>query len=176
MRFHNIEKDSMLNGEGIRTVLWLSGCNHFCDGCQNPVTWNPNDGIIFDGRAEEELFRYLDKDYCSGLTLSGGDPMFPDNRDDVLKLCQHFRQRYGNNKTIWLYTGYTMAEIADSNVLEYVDVVVDGEFQKDKKNINYMWAGSTNQRIWRKIDGKFEPDEPTFSNSLSEAASECERG
>lgn len=153
MRFQNIEKESMLNGDGIRAVLWLSGCNHYCKGCQNPVTWDANDGLVYGEEAENELFGYVDKDYCSGLTLSGGDPMYPGNRAEVTELCRRFRERYGDTKTIWMYTGYAFEEIMKEPVLQYLDVIVDGEFVEELKNVHYMWAGSTNQAIWRKKDG-----------------------
>ena len=80
MRYHNITKEDMLNGEGLRVVLWVAGCNHHCKNCQNPETWDENGGIPFDEEAENELFEALDKSYISGITFSGGDPLFPNNR------------------------------------------------------------------------------------------------
>ena len=154
MRYHNISKDDMLNGEGLRTVLWVSGCNHYCKGCQNPSTWDPNDGVLFDEEAKKELWNYIDEDYCSGLTLSGGDPMYPENRDAIYCLCKEFRDRYGwGEKTIWMYTGYSIHELGGIPALNYIDVIVDGPFEEDKKNIKYMWAGSENQGIWRRVKG-----------------------
>lgn len=156
MNYHNITTDDMNNGEGLRTVLWLTGCNHHCKGCQNPMTWDPNDGIKFDGEAEFELMENLKKEYISGLTLSGGDPLHPDNRTDVMWLLNRMRQRmdYKNipKKTVWLYTGYTWEEIKnlDSHaqcILNNIDVLVDGRFEEDLKDVNYPWAGSTNQRV-----------------------------
>lgn len=156
MNYHNITTDDMNNGEGLRTVLWLAGCNHHCKGCQNPMTWDPNDGILFDGEAEFELMENLKKEYISGLTLSGGDPLHPDNRTDVMWLLNRMRQRmdYKNipKKTVWLYTGYTWEEIKnlDSHtqcILNNIDVLVDGRFEEDLKDVNYPWAGSTNQRV-----------------------------
>lgn len=97
----------MLNGDGLRVVLWLSGCSHNCYKCQNPQTHDPNSGILFDEKAEEELFRELSKDYISGLTLTGGDPLHENNLDGVLKIVNRFRLLLPN-KTIWLYTGYTL--------------------------------------------------------------------
>ena len=176
MRFHEISKDNMNNGDGLRAVLWVAGCTHYCKGCQNPVTWDPLSGLPFDYDAEQELWSYLDADYCSGLTLSGGDPMYQGSRREITKLCQKFRDRYGDSKTIWMYTGYTYDEVKDEPVMQYIDVLVDGEFEEDKKSAAYMWAGSTNQRIWRKVDGVFKADPPTFEKSLNEINCECERG
>ena len=99
----------MNNGSGLRVVLWLSGCEHKCKGCQNPQTWDVNSGIPFDEKAKEELFRELSKDYISGLTLTGGDPLHEANLDGVLDLVNRFRLSFPN-KSIWLYSGYTWEE------------------------------------------------------------------
>ena len=94
----------MLNGDGLRVVLWVSGCSHNCKGCQNPITWDPNGGLNFDEAAKQEIFDQLDKSYISGLTLSGGDPLHSANRVDVRDLAREVREKYPK-KTIWLYTG-----------------------------------------------------------------------
>ncbi len=138
MNYLKIDKEDVCNGEGLRVVLWLSGCSHKCCLCQNPQTWDINSGILFDESAKEELFRELDKDYISGLTLSGGDPLFESNLDGVFDLVTEVNKRYNmpqhivgkaNNdhnilnenadeirlscpqKTIWLYTGYTWEQL-----------------------------------------------------------------
>ena len=92
MRYHNITKDDMLNGEGLRAVLWVAGCSHHCPGCHNPVTWDVNGGIPFDEAAREELFGELAKDYISGLTLSGGDPLHAENRREIGELIREVRE------------------------------------------------------------------------------------
>ena len=84
MNYHNITTDDMLNGDGLRVVLWTAGCIHHCKGCQNPITWNPNGGIPFDETAEEEFVEKLSKDYISGATFSGGDPLYPSNRQPLM--------------------------------------------------------------------------------------------
>ena len=121
MRYHNITTDDMLNGEGLRTVLWTAGCGHQCKGCQNPVTWDPEGGLLFDETAEEELFAKLGKDYISGLTFSGGDPLFPASRAEV--------------------------EISALPIMAHIDVLVDGKFMEDLKDSKLHWKGSFNQRI-----------------------------
>ena len=88
MNYHNITKDDMLNGDGLRVVLWVSGCTHCCDGCQNPETWEVSSGIEFDEAARKELFEALEPDYISGITFSGGDPLHPFNREEVLALAK----------------------------------------------------------------------------------------
>ena len=138
MNYHNITYPDMKNGDGLRVVLWLSGCSHHCYNCQNPQTWDANSGIPFDESAKKELFRELDKDYISGLTLTGGDPLFESNLDDVLDLVTEINKRYNvqkidsvnpckmgvsedknadeirllfPNKSIWLYSGYNYQKV-----------------------------------------------------------------
>ena len=146
MRYHNITTDDMLNGPGLRTVLWVSGCTHRCPGCQNPVTWDPDDGLEFDIYAEAELYSKLYPKHISGITFSGGDPLHPKNRFEVLRLAQQVKANIPG-KDIWLYTGYRWEDICNIPGIEFLDVVVDGRFVERLKDINYRWAGSTNQRI-----------------------------
>ena len=146
MRYHNITKDDMLNGDGLRVVLWVAGCNHNCRGCHNPVTWDIRGGIPFDGAAKEELFAELEKPYVSGVTLSGGDPLHPDNRKEIGELIDEISERFPN-KTIWLYTGYDWETICGLPLIRKVDVVVDGEFVEELKDANLHWKGSSNQRV-----------------------------
>ena len=146
MRYHNITKDDMLNGDGLRVVLWVSGCNHNCKECHNPVTWDIRGGLPFDQAAREELFEELEKPYISGVTLSGGDPLHPDNREDIGKLVDEICNKFPN-KTIWLYTGYDWEDICQLPFIRKVDVVVDGEFIVAKKDNRLHWKGSSNQRV-----------------------------
>lgn len=146
MRYHNITKDDMLNGDGLRVVLWVAGCNHNCKECHNPVTWDIRGGIPFDGAAREELYRELEKPYVSGITLSGGDPLHPDNREDIAELIGDICDRFPN-KTIWLYTGYDWEAISGLPCIRKVDVVVDGEFVAALKDTRLHWRGSSNQRV-----------------------------
>lgn len=137
MNYIKIDTEDVCNGDGLRVVLWLSGCSHHCYNCQNPQTWNKDSGILFDEEAEEELFRELDKDYISGLTLTGGDPLHENNLDKVLDIVTKFKKRYEHtqdivcnggethnilrknsdkirlfsDKTIWLYSGYSWNQI-----------------------------------------------------------------
>ena len=146
MRYHNITTDDMLNGDGLRVVLWVAGCSHCCPGCQNPVTWDIRGGIPFDRAAREEIFRELDKEYISGITFSGGDPLHPSNRQEVAELIQEIKGRYPE-KTIWLYTGFLWEAIVGQPAMELVDVVVDGEFDRELLDVKLKWKGSSNQRV-----------------------------
>ena len=127
MNYHNITKEDMLNGEGLRTVLWVSGCNHNCPGCQNPETHPETSGILFDDDALKELLASLDKDYISGLTFSGGDPLYPNNRKTVTEIAKLVKEKFPC-KNIWLYTGYLFEEVKNLEIIQYIDVMVDGEF------------------------------------------------
>ena len=146
MRYHDIKTGDMLNGMGIRVTLFVAGCNHYCKGCHNPITWDANEGLIFDEKAKQELFEELEKDYCKGVTFSGGDPLYPDNRADITALAKEVKEKFPE-KDIWLYTGFTYEGIYNLEVMSYIDVLVDGEFKEELKDNNYHWAGSTNQRI-----------------------------
>lgn len=146
MRYHNITKDDMLNGDGLRVVLWVSGCSHCCKECHNPITWDPDGGLLFDEAAKQEVFAQLDKSYISGITFSGGDPLHAANRLDVRNLMEEIKEKYPD-KTIWLYTGDLWEDIFHYPLLQFVDVLVDGEFMVDLKDSKLLWKGSSNQRV-----------------------------
>lgn len=146
MNYHNITKDDMLNGDGLRVVLWVAGCSHHCKGCHNPVTWNEKDGLKFDDKAKIELFEQLEKDYISGITFSGGDPLMLCNRETVGNLIKEIKIKFPH-KTIWLYTGYEFEEIKDLDFIKFIDVIVDGKFVESLKDEKLFWKGSSNQRV-----------------------------
>lgn len=151
MRYHNITKDDMLNGTGLRVVLWLSACNHRCEGCHNKITWDCDGGIEFDTSAKQELFNELKKEYISGITFSGGDPLHENNTQEVKELIQEIRDKFPR-KTIWLYTGYYYKDLvnyypAKYEVIKLCDVLVDGRYVKELSDVKYHWAGSTNQSV-----------------------------
>lgn len=166
MNYHNITHDDMNNGDGLRVVLWLSGCSHHCKNCQNPQTWNSKSGILFDEDAKNEIFTELSKDYISGITFSGGDPLHKDNVKEVLKLIKEIKNKFPK-KTIWVYTGYVYEDIqytyedskkwlvADwkSNAIDRwdilcaCDVLIDGEYIDEKRDVTLKWRGSKNQRV-----------------------------
>ena len=146
MRYHNITKDDMLNGEGLRTVLWVAGCSHHCPQCHNPVTWDINGGLVFDEQAKEELFEELKKDYVSGVTFSGGDPFHLENREEIGALAKEIREKFPD-KTIWLYTGYRWEEIKWLPFLDQIDVLIDGRFVQAQADPQLHWRGSANQRV-----------------------------
>lgn len=146
MRYHNITKDDMLNGDGLRVVLWVAGCSHCCSECQNPLTWDPEGGLPFDENAKNELFEQLSKDYISGITFSGGDPLHESNRLEIKNLMIEIKEKYPD-KTIWVYTGDSWESIYQYPFVKYVDVLVDGEYMKELKDNRLLWKGSSNQRV-----------------------------
>lgn len=146
MKYHNITTNDMLNGDGLRVVLWVAGCSHHCKNCHNPETWSPDGGIEFTVREFLEITNELDKEYISGLTFSGGDPLHPANIQEVTKLARNIKKRYPN-KTIWLYTGFMYEQVSDLEIMQYIDVLVDGEFVEGLADVNYHWCGSVNQRV-----------------------------
>lgn len=160
MNYHDIRVNDMLNGDGLRVVLFISGCDHHCNECHNPETWDVNSGIEFTEYSMNELLEALDKNYISGLTLSGGDPLKYDNLPVVYNIVKTVKNIF-SNKTIWLYTGFdltindfdTSADIGWDNgnlrnyILSKCDVVCDGKFIKELSDVNYPWVGSTNQRV-----------------------------
>ncbi|MCD7879780.1 MAG: anaerobic ribonucleoside-triphosphate reductase activating protein [Candidatus Gastranaerophilales bacterium] len=146
MNYHNITKDDMLNGDGLRVVLWVAGCNHQCEDCQNPITWDITGGLPFDEAAERELFEILKKPHISGITFSGGDPLHPFNRSEVFRLMRKCKDLYPK-KTIWCYTGFRWEEFRKFKEMQYIDVLVDGRFVKSLFDEKLRWVGSSNQRI-----------------------------
>jgi anaerobic ribonucleoside-triphosphate reductase activating protein len=151
MNYHEIKKDDMNNGDGLRVTLFLSACNHMCKGCHNPQTWNPCSGNKFDESTRQEIFEQLDKGYISGITFSGGDPLHENNVEDVKSLIKEIKERYPT-KDIWIYTGYTYNDLIclypkKYEVVKLCNVLVDGEFIQELADINYHWAGSVNQNV-----------------------------
>lgn len=162
MNYIKIDTEDVCNGDGLRVVLWLSSCDHHCYNCQNPQTWRPESGILFDNSAKQEIFEQLSKDYISGVTFTGGDPLNENNLDGVLKLTNEIRVLYPE-KTIWLYSGYTWEEIIDNQFIDLensygkwsdrakilfkADVFVDGQYIDSQRDISLKWRGSGNQRV-----------------------------
>ena len=146
MNYHNITKDDMINGDGIRVVLWVAGCSHHCEGCHNQFTWDKNQGVLFTEDTKKELFDELKKDYVSGITFSGGDPLMCDNREEIGKLIEEIAQKFPT-KTIWLYTGFLWNDVKELPYIKNVDVLVDGRFVKDLYDSQLHWKGSSNQNV-----------------------------
>ena len=152
MRYASIIKCDTANGTGFRVSLFVSGCGRKCPNCFNPEAQNPEYGKPFDDKAKQKIFAELDKPYCKGLSLLGGDPMsvLSDNRKVVIALCKEVKAKYPE-KDIWMWTGYTYDELlkddSAKDIFTYIDYVVDGPFVEEMKDLSLRFCGSRNQRI-----------------------------
>ncbi|MDD6038630.1 MAG: anaerobic ribonucleoside-triphosphate reductase activating protein [bacterium] len=156
MYYGALKKTDIANGPGVRVALFVSGCTHHCKECFNPETWDFTYGEEFTDVVRNELFEALAPDYIQGLSVLGGEPFEPSNQRVLAELFRVVRERFPQ-KTIWVYSGYTLedelmsesrarCEVTDE-ILTMIDVLVDGEFVLEKKNISLKFRGSENQRI-----------------------------
>lgn len=153
MNFMDIKKVDVANGPGVRVSLFVSGCPHHCPGCFNPESWDFGSGRPFGQARVEELVAMLKEPYAKGLSLLGGEPFAPENQKAVLDLVKQVRDRK-MGKDIWCWTGYLFEDLAAGKVgdygqelLEHLDVLVDGPFLLDKKDLSLRFRGSSNQRV-----------------------------
>ena len=149
MNYLSIEKCSINNGTGVRCVLWCSGCTHQCKNCHNKFSWDRNNGKRFTEKELSLIIDYLKNDYVDGITFSGGDPLSDFNYSEVLTIATHIKKILPN-KTIWCYTGYTLEELkvnGKEDILKYIDVLVDGRYVDELRDLNLEFRGSSNQRI-----------------------------
>ena len=152
MNYASILKCDVANGPGFRVSLFVSGCARNCPGCFNKEAQDPGFGTSFGQRAKDKIFRELRSIHCSGLSILGGEPLsrLSDVRKTVIELCREVKEKFPE-KTIWMWSGYTFDEIRSDDtmkdVLEFIDVLVDGPFIEDKKDIELVWKGSSNQNV-----------------------------
>lgn len=153
MNYSGIINCSIVDGNGFRVALFTSGCKHHCVGCHNKETWDFNCGKPYTEEVEKILFDRIDKPYIKGLTLTGGDPLY--HYEDILLLLKRFRDKFGGKKDVWLYTGFTFDDVKKdfNGILNYVDYVVDGQYEEEKRDETLAFRGSSNQIIWTKNDG-----------------------
>ena len=151
MRYALIRQMDISDGEGVRVSLFVQGCEFHCKGCFNPETWNFEGGKEFTTETLNTLLELCDKEYIKGLSILGGEPMHPNNRETVVDIMRAFKFKFPK-KDIWMWTGYTLEKLLSENdediksMLIYLDYLVDGQFVEEKKNLNLKWAGSENQR------------------------------
>ncbi len=156
MHYGNIKYNDIANGEGVRTSLFVSGCRVGCKGCFNRETWDFEYGQEVTDEIVSQIVESLEPSYISGLTVLGGEPMEPENQEGILPILRLVKERYAN-KTIWLYTGYLLDQdlvaggrkhtVYTDELLSLVDVVVDGPFVSERKDVGLRFRGSSNQRI-----------------------------
>lgn len=151
MNITNIKYFSTVNGTGVRTAVFVSGCNLHCEGCFNSGTWSFDIGHGLSLELIDKILDSIEPEYISGLSILGGEPLDPKNQSGVAKLIEKFRERFGDSKTIWLWTGYEYDKIPlDTHIfyiLNNIDVIVDGPFIAKKKDLSLPYRGSSNQRI-----------------------------
>lgn len=153
MNYLAVYKTSLLDGIGWRTVLFVSGCSHMCEGCHNPESWNSKNGKPFTDDIKNFIFKQMEDNKIDGITISGGDPLYKTNVKTITQFCKEFKEKYPN-KTIWLYTGSLFEEVKDLEVMQYIDVIVDGPFELDKRDTTIPFRGSRNQKIYDVKTGK----------------------
>ena len=148
-RISTIKPNDIANGKGIVVSVWFQGCPFHCKGCHNPQTWNFNDGEEFTQEHIDKVLGYMEVNNINrNLSILGGEPLCPPNVEGALELCRVFKEKYPN-KIIYLWTGYTLEEFNDiqMEVLRYIDVLIDGRFEIDKRNLSLKFRGSSNQRV-----------------------------
>ncbi len=157
MKFGQVYYNDVANGVGCRTALFVSGCTHHCKGCFNEVTWDFNYGEDYTKEVEDEIIESLKPGYIDGLTILGGEPMEIVNQKEIRPLLKRIKKEVPK-ATIWIYSGYTWEELTDKNnkrchgedteaILGMLDVLVDGEFLEEQKNLMLRFRGSSNQRV-----------------------------
>ncbi len=179
MNYADIKQFDAANGPGIRISLFVSGCNHKCKGCFNEMAWDFNYGNPFTEKEIDLIIEYMKPDYISGLTLLGGEPLEPANQPGILPLLRKVHQVYGSSKSIWLFTGFlfdkdvlekmipTIPETKE--ILQYLDVIMDGPYVEEQKDLSAYFRGSNNQRailVQESLDGNlvfWEPDKPIYT-------------
>lgn len=155
MNYAKINKNDIANGSGVRVTLFVSGCTHHCKGCFNEEAWDFNYGEIFTADTEAELLEALAPSYIKGLTLLGGEPMEPQNQRVLVEFLKKVKGTYPQ-KTVWCYSGYTLEQLTGESrarcevtdqMLSLIDVLVDGKFVEELKDISLRFKGSSNQRL-----------------------------
>lgn len=161
MRYNTIKQLDIANGPGCRVSLFVQGCSFNCPGCFNTVAKDFDGGIEFTDQTRDLIFSLAEPSHISGLSILGGEPLHPQNRDEVLRLISQFKSKYPD-KSVWLWTGYLWEDVADDLVGSGIDVVVDGLFKEDLKDLRLKYRGSTNQRVI--VVDKSGPIIPTLLN------------
>lgn len=147
MHYAGLKKYDSANGPGFRVSLFVSGCRRGCTGCFNQEAWDFKYGEEFTYETLAEIRDMLNDDNIAGLSILGGDPFEFENQDTVKLICEYVRIWYGRSKSIWVWTGYKFEDLKDLPVMRYIDVLVDGRFDQDKKDLRLKWKGSSNQRV-----------------------------
>lgn len=155
MNYSAIKYFCTVNGIGLSTSLFVSGCDLHCKGCFNRESWDFNVGKEYTQEVEDRIFKSIEPPYITHLSILGGEPLAKNNVKSVLEIVKNFRKKFGTSKKIWLWTGYYFNQLTDeqAEVVSYCDYVVDGRFEEDKFDPELKFRGSSNQTIWESEDG-----------------------
>ena len=150
MNYMTIKKCDIANGPGVRVSLFVSGCRRHCKGCFNSKAWDFNAGKKYDLGVQNVILHAMNHSYIEGFSILGGEPLEPENVSEIINLCYHVKYIYPE-KTIWIYTGFTIEKLMNDSryddLWDYIDVIVDGAFEINKKDPTLEFRGSSNQRI-----------------------------
>ena len=147
MRYNKIRKMDISNGPGVRVSVFMQGCTFHCKNCFNPETWDFKQGKEFTDEIIDKVLELASKDFIVGLSILGGEPMHPKNIEGTTKLAKAFKERYPN-KTIWCWSGFLFdRDLKEKEVMKYIDVLVDGQYQDELHDFRLKWCGSSNQRV-----------------------------
>ena len=146
MRYNLIRKMDIADGPGVRVSIFMQGCQFHCKNCFNPETWDFNGGKEFNDEVIEKVLQLCKKDHIKGLSILGGEPMNPVNREGTTKLAKKFKENFPD-KNLWMWTGFKYEDLKDEEVFKYVDVLVDGQYKDELHDPTLKWKGSANQRV-----------------------------
>ena len=147
MKYNLVRKMDISNGPGVRVSVFMQGCEFHCKNCFNPETWNFDGGNEFTQDTIDEVMQLCGEGYVKGLSILGGEPMHPKNIKATTKLAKAFKEKYPN-KNLWVWSGFKFDEdLKDKEVLNYIDVLVDGQYKDELHDPTLKWKGSTNQRV-----------------------------
>ena len=147
MKYAKIKKCDVANGPGVRVSLFVSGCNHHCKNCFNPETHDFNGGKEFTDETIEKVLSLCDASHIEGLSILGGEPLHPKNIEASTKLAKSFKEKYPN-KNLWLWSGYLYENLLNNyEIINYIDILVDGVYKDELHNPTLSWRGSSNQRV-----------------------------
>lgn len=146
MNYNKIRKMDISNGEGVRITLFVQGCHFHCKNCFNQETWDFQKGKPYTEQTTSRIMELCSLEYIAGLSILGGEPLHPANRETVTQLAKKFKETYPD-KTLWIWTGFLFEAIQEEEILHYVDVLVDGQYIDEKHNYSLKWRGSENQRV-----------------------------
>ena len=146
MKYNKIRKMDIANGPGIRVSIFMQGCSFHCEGCFSEETWDFNKGKNFTDETIKKILELCENPTIKGLSILGGEALHPKNIEGTTKLAQAFKEKF-KKKDLWIWTGFLFEDIKNKEVLKYVDVLVDGQFQIKNRNPKLKYCGSTNQRV-----------------------------